>query len=189
MDTVPDLAGALLQLRPHTDINTPTARVRSLPTLACLKRVGSQPSSPVSLELTHHRLPAASGQPPDSIQGNSLARRPALSGLQHGAVRPLLATDGALERAIERVLDHHSPQTNDQTLNSLWPSSQDEPASALARQFTPQASTSSGRERATSIRHTAVRTAPEHHDPRRPVECRPRLTTCASSPAGSRRTR
>ena len=78
----------------------------------------------------HHRLPAASGQPPDSIQGNSLARIPALSGLQHGAVRPLLATDGALERAIERVLDHRSPQTSDQTLNPLWPSSQDEPASA-----------------------------------------------------------
>ena len=114
--------------------------VRSLPTLACLKRVGSQPSSPACLEVTHHRLPAASGQPPGSIQGKSLARssRPALSELQHGTVRPPPArdgADGALERAIERVLDHRRPQTNHQTLNPLWPSSQDQPASALARQL------------------------------------------------------
>ena len=61
---------------------------------------------------------------------------------------PPLATDGALERAIERILDRRLQaygQTT-QTLNPLWPSSQDPSCQRSAQSETtpPQPSTSSG---------------------------------------------
>ena len=60
---------------------------------------------------------------------------------------PPLATDGALERAIERILDCRlQAYGQTQTLNPLWPSSQDPSCKRSAQSETtpPQPSTSSG---------------------------------------------
>ena len=68
-------------------------------------------------------------------------------GQHHGAESDPLATDGALERAIERILDRRlQPYGQTQTLNRLWPSSQDPSFQHSAQSETtpPQASTSSG---------------------------------------------